>query len=88
MFPNRIQNTSLYYIVNFGAPKPADLKELFYDEKLGYFEYAKEMTVSASGLVSSQLFFTFAHNDNSLARKYEKLIFFFNGICMIYLLVG
>lgn len=24
---------------------------MFYDEKLGYFEYAKEMTVSASGLL-------------------------------------
>jgi hypothetical protein len=23
-----------------------ELKDLFYDEKLGYFEYAKEMTVS------------------------------------------
>lgn len=25
----------------------ADLKDLFYDEKMGYFQYAKEMTVSA-----------------------------------------
>lgn len=68
MFHNRIQNTSVYYIVNFGVSKPADLKEMFYDEKLGYFEYAKEMTVSASGLVCSQLVFTFAHNYNHLSE--------------------
>lgn len=30
--------------------KCTDLKDLFYDERLGYFEYAKETTVSTTKL--------------------------------------